>query len=249
MYAGFNIKEFFTEVGIPAPRWLTQIARWIGNLRSSDGSVLIQPMDDGINFQVDPRWLATATSGSVVIGQVTSTASTGATSITCSLYGNGVANAATVTGATVAIKPAIGKDYHAGTYVMVRVIKSTTGGADTYECAGVQCYTGATRTIVNGMSWSTGTVNLATGDYALEWSSNGQLQITAPSGASTITLFAMDLSTEIDIAPESRISGGYLQTRCKKIKLVATGSGYPTFALAASSNYGDWVNGPAQTTC
>ena len=59
-----------------------------------------------------------------------------------------------------------------------------------------------------------------------------------------------DLSTEVDLAPESQITtGGYLQTRCKKIKLVLTTDSPAKLQLAASSNYGSWVNGPTVGEC
>ena len=70
---------------------------------------------------------------------------------------------------------------------------------------------------------------------------------TTRSGSSFLQF---DTSTEIDLAAESQIStGGYLQTRLKKVKLVLTTDSPPKLQLAASSNYGSWVNGPQVGEC
>jgi hypothetical protein len=84
------------------------------------------------------------------------------------------------------------------------------------------------------------TAQYATGDDVL-----ADLDVVDSAGDKKLRVFldkdtAVD-TAEVDLAPEIRLNGGYIQTRCKKVRLdVVSGK----LILVASSNYGDWVNGP-----
>jgi hypothetical protein len=83
----------------------------------------------------------------------------------------------------------------------------------------------------------------------INYSSDGQIQ-PYDSGATTTTIpLRFDCTSEIDLAPENRVSGGYLQTRCKKVMLAVSGTTPPKLYLKASSNYGAWANGAIVSGC
>lgn len=80
--------------------------------------------------------------------------------------------------------------------------------------------------------------------FGLGFDSGGTLIVNAGQGLtdeSGAVAVNLDVSTEIDLVPQLQISGGYLQVRMKKMKFqFLSGAIQPV----ASSNYGDWTNGP-----
>ncbi len=72
---------------------------------------------------------------------------------------------------------------------------------------------------------------------------NGTQRIIQASATANVsaTLFTVSTST-VDLLPESRVNGLYLQHRQKLVKLTISGNP-PTISLAAAATYSDWVNG------
>ena len=248
MYPGFNIREYFKhDANLPDARWLTQVARWIGNLWSSDGSVIVSPSVRGINLQVNPAAFSGTMAGGGVFAKVTSW--TGAASTcTADIYANGPTQAATQTGATVHFYGSSGTVPPANTVWLQ--VRQTAGETSPQEWDGIPVRIGTDYVAVcRYVEFSGGYLRYMSTNLSFSFNSAGQLIPSLNNPGSTTAILEIDTTTEIDLAPQSQLSGGYLQTRCKKIKFYVTSDTVPVLQLAASSNYGDWVSGPAQTTC
>ena len=250
MYPGFQIREFFKHnANLPDARWFTQVARWIGNLFSSDGTVIVTPTMGGINLQVNTALvssMAGASSG-FVFAKVTSWTA-GAGTCTADIYANGPTVAATQTGATVHLFGSSATVPPVNTTWLI--VRQHAGATSPQEWDGVPLMvSGNYVTAIDDLWMDSNFVRFRPGRIGLTFDSAGKLQPQTTEPTNDSTLFQIDTTTEIDLSPQFQFSGGHGQTRCKKIMLEISSDTVPIVRLKASANYGGWTDGPATHTC
>lgn len=141
---------------------------------------------------------------------------------------------------------------------------TTTTDADNFFAIGTTAYTTGSGLIGFSTAATTGIVAVSLTSGIITYNSSAAVKFSTASygtigkavsllttdEGTTTSVLQFDTSTEVDLAPESQITtGGYLQTRCKKIKLVLTTDSPPKLQLAATTGYGSWVNGPTVGEC
>ena len=90
-----------------------------------------------------------------------------------------------------------------------------------------------------------GGMNSTDGSVIVTHNENGiNLQVSPlSSGSSTSSTPITVSATQVDLAPQTQLSGGYLQTRLKKLSLSFANNHLSL--VAAATQYGAWVNGVA----
>jgi hypothetical protein len=228
---GRAFKFVWRDGEIPGRRWLSQVSRWIAGVESQDQSVVVSYHDNGINLSVNRPYLSQ------------------------NLIDD---NTELVTSRVWLYVNQLKYDYiDAG---LVMTTGTTDGGAIAYD------HIGDTGTGVI-IEFDTSTVSdlepdirLTTDGYIQTRAKTVGLAVVAATTDEPAYLYVnessygnwssgmtVDFTTEVDLAPESQVTtGGYLQTRMKKVKLgISSGK----LAILASTGYGSWVNGPSVGEC